>query len=95
MRRRDFIAGAVATAALNFARPVYAQTDARPRGIKRIAIVHPSEKPEEMTVSGRRSFKSEPTLVSRGESGLGSRERGTSEFDPRRHGAARQKRSSV
>jgi putative tryptophan/tyrosine transport system substrate-binding protein len=57
MRRREFIAGTAITAALSFAKPVYAQTGARSPGIKRIAIVHTSEKPEGMTINGRRSFK--------------------------------------
>jgi putative ABC transport system substrate-binding protein len=57
MRRREFIAGTTITAALSFAQPVYAQTDARSPGIKRIAIVHTTEKPEGMTINGRRSFK--------------------------------------
>jgi putative ABC transport system substrate-binding protein len=57
MRRREFIAGTAITAALNFAKPVYAQADTRPPGMKRIAIVHTSEKPEGMTTNGRHSFK--------------------------------------
>ena len=43
MRRRDFIVGTKATAAMGFAQPIYAQTDARLPGMKRIAIVHPTE----------------------------------------------------
>ena len=43
MRRREFIAGTATTAALSFAKPVYTQADARPPGMKRIAIVHTSE----------------------------------------------------
>jgi putative tryptophan/tyrosine transport system substrate-binding protein len=57
MRRREFIAGTAITAALSVAKHVYAQTDARSPGIKRIAIVHNAEKPEEMTIDGRRTFK--------------------------------------
>jgi putative tryptophan/tyrosine transport system substrate-binding protein len=57
MRRREFIAETAITAALSFAKPVYAQTDARSPGIRRIAIVHTAEKPEEMTINGRRGFK--------------------------------------
>jgi putative ABC transport system substrate-binding protein len=57
MRRRDFIAGAVATAAMSFVRRACAQTNARPLSTKRIAIVHAAEKVEDMTVNGRRSFK--------------------------------------
>lgn len=57
MRRREFIAGAAATAALSFARQAYAQTSARTPVIKRIAMVHSAERPEGMTVNGRRMFK--------------------------------------
>jgi hypothetical protein len=57
MQRREFIAGAAATAAMNFAPPVCAQTDARSPVIKRIAIVHPSEPPEGMTINGRRAYR--------------------------------------
>jgi len=57
MRRREFIAGTAATAALSFAREAYAQANARLPGTKRIAIVHVAEKVEDMTVNGRRSFK--------------------------------------
>jgi putative ABC transport system substrate-binding protein len=57
MKRRDFIAGTVATAAFGFARPAFSRTDARPPRIKRIAFVHAAEKVEDMTVNGRRSFK--------------------------------------
>jgi putative tryptophan/tyrosine transport system substrate-binding protein len=57
MRRREFIAGTVATAALSFARRACAQTNARTPVTKCIAIVHVAEKVEDMTVNGRRSFK--------------------------------------
>jgi putative ABC transport system substrate-binding protein len=57
MRRRAFIAGTAATAALSLARPVYAQTNARSPVVKRIAFVHPSEKVEDMTINGRRTFR--------------------------------------
>jgi putative tryptophan/tyrosine transport system substrate-binding protein len=57
MRRREFIAGTAATAALDLARPAFAQTDVRSPIIKRVAIVSLAEKPEEMTVNGRRTFK--------------------------------------
>jgi putative ABC transport system substrate-binding protein len=57
MQRRDFIAGTAATAALTLAWPTYAQTNAPTPVVKRIAIVHPTEEPEGMTVNGRRSFK--------------------------------------
>ena len=40
MRRRQFIAGTAATATMGFARTVYAETNARPTGIKRVAIFH-------------------------------------------------------
>jgi putative ABC transport system substrate-binding protein len=56
MRRREFIAGTAASAAFGLVRPAYAQTDARPPGIKRIAFVHSTTKPEEMTVNGRRFY---------------------------------------
>jgi putative ABC transport system substrate-binding protein len=57
MRRRDFTAGAAASAALSFARPVCAQSNVRSPIIKRIAIVHPTEPPEGLTVNGRRAYK--------------------------------------
>lgn len=57
MRRREFIAGIAATTALSLARPVNAQTNARSPSVKRIAFVHPSEKVENMTINGRRTFK--------------------------------------
>ncbi|SFN65968.1 hypothetical protein SAMN05216573_1185 [Bradyrhizobium sp. Rc3b] len=57
MRRREYVAGTAITAALSFEKPVYAQTDARSPGIKRIAIVHTAEKPEGMTINGRLTFK--------------------------------------
>lgn len=57
MRRRDFIAGTAATAALSFARPVCAQSNVRSPVIIRIAIVHPNEKPEGLTINGRRAYK--------------------------------------
>ena len=53
MRRREFIAGTAATAALSFAWPARAQTNARSPGVKRLAIFHPSEPPEGMTSNGR------------------------------------------
>ena len=56
MRRREFITGTAASATFGLVRPAYAQTNARPPGIKRIAIGHPAEKPEGMTVNGRRPF---------------------------------------
>src|SRR5262245_20771716 len=57
MRRREFIAGTAATAAMGFAQPMGAQTNPRPTGAKRLAIFHPTEPPEGLTPNGRRSFK--------------------------------------
>src|SRR5262249_41623725 len=57
MRRRDFIAGTAATAGLSFVGSAFAQTNARSPVTKRIALVHPAEKPEGMTVNGRRGFR--------------------------------------
>jgi putative tryptophan/tyrosine transport system substrate-binding protein len=57
MRRREFIAGIAATAATSFAQPLCAQTTAGPPGTKRIAIFHPTEPPEGMTMNGPRGFK--------------------------------------
>lgn len=53
MRRREFITGTVATAALGLAKPICAGT----RTIKRIAFFHPTEPPEGLTINGRRSYK--------------------------------------
>jgi putative ABC transport system substrate-binding protein len=44
MRRREFIAGTAATAAISVAQPVFAQTGPS-TGIKRIAVFHPTENP--------------------------------------------------
>src|ERR1700742_161013 len=52
MRRREFIAGTVATAASGFAQSIRAQTNT-----KRIAIFHPTEPPEGLTIKGRRAYK--------------------------------------
>ena len=58
MRRRDFMAGSAATAALGVAGwPVYAEIDARSPVPKRIALVHPSLSRDQVTSSGRRTFK--------------------------------------
>src|SRR5215813_12362613 len=57
MRRRDFIAGTAATAAISFSEPTWAQTNPRPTGAKRLAIFHPTEPPEGLTPNGRRSFR--------------------------------------
>jgi phosphate transport system protein len=52
MRRREFIAGTAATAALSFAWPACAQTNARSTGAKRLAIFHPVRPPEQLTPQG-------------------------------------------
>jgi putative ABC transport system substrate-binding protein len=57
MQRREFIRGAAATAGLSFIGSAFAQINARSPTIKRIAFVHPTEKPEGMTVNGRRGFR--------------------------------------
>src|SRR6516225_4221194 len=56
MRRREFIAGTAATAAMGFAQPICAQTNARP-GVKRIAIFHPTDPPKEITSNANRVYK--------------------------------------
>jgi len=43
MRRREFIAGTAATAAMGFAQPIWAETNAPSTGVKRIAIFYPGE----------------------------------------------------
>jgi putative ABC transport system substrate-binding protein len=43
MRRRDFLAGTAATAAMGFAQPIWAETNALPTGVKRIAIFYAGE----------------------------------------------------
>ena len=45
MRRREFIAGTAATAALGFAQPIWAETNARSTDVKRIAFFYPAEIP--------------------------------------------------
>ena len=57
MRRREFITGTAATAAMGFAQPIFARANARPTSIKRIAIFHPSEPPEGLSINGRRAYK--------------------------------------
>ena len=57
MRRRVFIAGAAATAAMGFSKPICAQDNATLPVPKRIAIFHPTEPPEGLTVNGRRAYK--------------------------------------
>lgn len=56
MRRREFIAGTAATALAGFAQPTCAQTSARP-GVKRLAIFHPTDPPEEITSNANRVYK--------------------------------------
>ena len=53
MRRREFIAGTAAILAVS----VCNETKAGSAVSKRIAIVHPSESPEVLTISGRRAYK--------------------------------------
>ena len=56
MRRREFIAGTAVTGAMGFAHRVFAETIPSPAA-KRIAIFHPSEPPEGLTVNGRRAYR--------------------------------------
>jgi putative ABC transport system substrate-binding protein len=57
MRRRDFMAGSSAIAALGVAGwPVYAEISAGSPVPKRIALVHPSQSRDQVTSSGRRAF---------------------------------------
>ena len=49
MRRRDFILGTAATAAMGFATEVHGQSDARSPGVKRVALFHPTERPESLS----------------------------------------------
>lgn len=54
MRRRDFMAGSAATAALGVAGwPVYAEINAGSPVPKRIALVHPSQSRDQWTSQGR------------------------------------------
>ena len=57
MRRREFIVGTFATSAMGFAQPICAQTNGSALVTKRIAIVHPTEKPEGLTVNGRQGYR--------------------------------------
>ena len=57
MRRREFITGTAATAAMGFAQPIFAQTETRLPVIKRIAMFHPSEPPEGLSINGRPAYK--------------------------------------
>ena len=57
MRRREFIAGTAATAALSFAWPACAQTNARSPGVKRLAIFHPTDHPRNRRQMAGRMFK--------------------------------------
>ena len=43
MRRREFIAGTAATAAMGFAQPIWAETNARSTGVERLAIFYLGE----------------------------------------------------
>src|SRR5258708_37581234 len=52
MRRREFIAATAATAAMGFARPIWAETNAGSTGAKRLAIFHPIRPPEQLTPNG-------------------------------------------
>ena len=57
MRRREFIAGTFATAAMGFAQPICAQTNGSALVTKRIAIFHPAEPSAGLTINGRRAYK--------------------------------------
>ena len=57
MKRREFIAGTAATAALSFAWPASAQTNARSPGVKRLAIFHSTRPPEALTPNGAPAYK--------------------------------------
>jgi putative ABC transport system substrate-binding protein len=57
MRRREFIAGTAATAAMGFAQPIWAETNAPPTGVKRLAIFYPIEIDE--TETGRKAYFAE------------------------------------
>ena len=48
MRRREFITGTAATAAVGLAQP----TNAQSTGSKRLAILHPVRPPEQLTQNG-------------------------------------------
>jgi putative ABC transport system substrate-binding protein len=54
MRQPEFIGGTAATVTLSFARTVCAQTN---QSIQQKRIAKSTEKPEGMTISGRRTFK--------------------------------------
>ena len=57
MRRREFIAETLATAAMGFAHPICAQTNGSALVTKRIAFFHPAEPPAGLTINGRRAYK--------------------------------------
>jgi putative tryptophan/tyrosine transport system substrate-binding protein len=57
MKRREFIAGTVTTAAMGIAQPICAQINASPPLAKRIVIFHPTEPPAGLTINGRRAYK--------------------------------------
>jgi putative tryptophan/tyrosine transport system substrate-binding protein len=66
MRRRDFMAGSAATAALGVAGwPVYADVHATSPAPKRIAVVHQTLRPEQLTTSGRRGYEAYRQELSR------------------------------
>lgn len=52
MRRREFIAGTAVTAAMGFAQPIWAETNTRSIGVKRLAIFHPIRPPGQLTLNG-------------------------------------------
>jgi putative ABC transport system substrate-binding protein len=57
MRRREFIADTAATAALGFAQPIWAETNARSTDVKRLVIFHHVRPPKQLTPSGFRPYK--------------------------------------
>src|SRR5262245_36517694 len=54
MQRREFIAGTTATAAMGFAQPIWAETNAPSTGVKWLAIFFPGEIGSEN--KGRKAF---------------------------------------
>jgi putative tryptophan/tyrosine transport system substrate-binding protein len=64
MQRREFIAGMAATAAVDLASAVHAQSNSSAIP-KRIAIVDPAAEPEEVTINGIPSFKAYLTELNR------------------------------
>src|SRR5262245_50147648 len=57
MRRREFVAGTAATAAMGFAQPIWAETNARSTGVKRLAIFNSLRPVEQLTPNGYRPYK--------------------------------------